>query len=131
MKAYILSVIGAVFLLDLTSLIIPQGKTGKMIGGMVRICGVLIMLLPIVGVVNNIRYAFSEGKTAAADNDYLNKSLSMRVESYILENYGEECTVKKRDCYLTICADRENFPYSFESDIKNAFGEEFIIIYEY
>lgn len=131
MKAYILSVMGAVFLLDLTAIIIPQGKTGKMIGGIIRICGALIMLLPIVGVVNNIRYAFSDGGNSSADTNYLNKSLSMRIESYIEETYGEECTVKKRDCYLTVYADKSIFPSSFERDIKDSFGEEFIIIYEY
>lgn len=131
MRAYILSVIGAVFLLDMTALIIPQGKTGKLICGIVRLCGVLVMLLPIVSLISDARYSLSEDGGVQTDEEYLNKSLAMRIESYIDDSYGVECGVKKLDRVITVYADKALFPDGFEEAIKAAFGEDFIIVYEY
>lgn len=131
MKAYILSVIGAVFLLDVAAMLIPSGKTGKTVTAVVRLGAVLIMLLPVVGVINGIRYAFGESSSFTADESYIDKSVEMQIEDYISENYGVDCDVKKISYIVTVKADKTLFPIDFEESLEAAFGEEITVVYEY
>jgi len=131
MKAYIISVIGAVFLLDIAAAIIPSGKTGKTVCGVIRLCGALIMLLPIANVINNARYTFEGKNLPTTDVSYIDKSLAMQIENYISDNYKIECDVKKQGYILTVYEDKSAFPAGFEEDIKMAFDKNFTVIYEY
>lgn len=131
MKAYIISVIGAVFLMDLVAVLIPPGKTGKTVCGVVKIFGAFVMLLPAVSLINNVGYAFGETSYVETNSAYADKSVELRIENYILESYGLECDVKKRGYILTVYADKDSFPSKFEDDLKITFGENFTVIYEY
>lgn len=132
MKSYIISVMGAVFLMDIVAVMIPPGKTGKTVCGVVKIFGALIMLLPIVSVIGNIGYTFGDSSSSVEiSSAYSDKSEELQIESYISESYEIDCDVKKRGYILTVYADKNIFPDGFEEDLKITFGENFTVIYEY
>lgn len=132
MKTYIISVMGAVFLMDIVAVMIPSGKTGKTVCGAVKIFGAAIMLLPVISLINNVSYTFGDTSSAAdIDQTYADKSAELRIESYISEVYGVDCDVKKRGYILTVYADESGFSDKFEENIKITFGENFTVIYEY
>ena len=47
MKEYILAVCGAVVISALISLLLPEGKTGRFIGGILKLFCLLVMLVPL------------------------------------------------------------------------------------
>lgn len=50
MEGYILAVCGAVILSALVTILLPEGKTGKFINGMLRVFCVAVMLVPLCGL---------------------------------------------------------------------------------
>lgn len=50
MEGYILAVCGAVILSALVTILLPEGKTGKFINGMLRVFCVAVMLVPLYGM---------------------------------------------------------------------------------
>lgn len=50
MKEYILAVCGAVILSALALILLPEGKTGKMINGMLKLFCLLVMLVPLLAM---------------------------------------------------------------------------------
>lgn len=63
MDAYILAVCGAVILSALVTIVLPEGKTGKFIGGILRLFCLLVMLTPLLTLLQT----GSSGDVFAAD----------------------------------------------------------------
>lgn len=85
MSAYILSICGAVILSALVTIIMPEGKIGKFINGVLKILCVFIMLVPLVNWVSDLKF---EGKgegnetEVSLDEDYLDYFFGKQAESF-------------------------------------------------
>lgn len=125
MKAYILSVMGAVFLLDAVSMIIPRGKTEKSITGIVKMCGMLIMLSPVAVLLLRGDYSFEPEISAyETDDSFLDKFECMRIESFIADNYNILCEVKKEGDKIIIFASPSDNAEDILKEIKKHFDAE-------
>lgn len=54
MQTYILGVCGAVIISALVTILMPEGKTGKFIGGILKLFCVAVMLLPVPSLLREI-----------------------------------------------------------------------------
>ena len=54
MQAYILGVCGAVVISALITILLPEGKTGKFIGGILKLFCVAVMLLPVPALLREV-----------------------------------------------------------------------------
>ena len=91
MKAYILSVCGAVIISALVVILLPDGKTGKFINGILKLFCLLVMLVPLFGFIRDFRI---EQRGEVASEIALD-------ENFIDHFYGEiaaeeEAMLKKR-----------------------------------
>lgn len=131
MKAYILSVIGAVFLLDMVAIIVPHGKTGKTITGIVKMCSVLIMLSPVAVLLLQGDYSFdNEISVYEVDYSFTDKFECMRIESFIADNYNILCEVKKEGDKIIIYAPTPDNAEDILKEIKKHFDADAEFEYE-
>ena len=83
MAAYILAVCGAVLLATLVTILLPDGKIGKFINGILRLFCVLILMLPIYNLVDQWRKdgfsATTNGKIEL-DNSFLEHNYAIWAE---------------------------------------------------
>lgn len=74
MKEYILAVCGAVVISALISLLMPEGKTGRFIGGILKLFCLLVMLVPLLQMFKQFAVP-EEGEEVSAgyepDEDFL------------------------------------------------------------
>ena len=138
MSAYILSVCGAVIISALVAIIIPEGKLGKFINGILKIFCVFIMLVPLVRWVSDLRWEpdKNENKNISLDTEYIDYVFGKRAE-----NLSEDiCTVVEKEFSVeaSVVTDWECADYAFSVvkvhiNIKN-FGmnenDEHIMIIE-
>lgn len=113
MRGYILGVCGAVIISALVMILLPEGKTGKFIKGIVRLFCLLVMLVPLLGFFQSIARGdygqivdpngemeldktfieFMYGRRADEDEEMLETALSEElaivVSAEVLWNYAE------------------------------------------
>lgn len=114
MSAYILSICGAVILSALVTIIMPEGKIGKFINGVLKILCVFIMLVPLVNWVSDLKF---EGKgegnetEVSLDEDYLDYFFGKQAESFSEEL--EKIVEKEFSIKVLIVTDWECADYAF------------------
>jgi len=139
MSSYILSVCGAVIISALVSIIMPEGKTGKFINGIVKIACVLIMVSPIISWVYKLKGEKSQSVNnikVDIDDDFLNYFNNVKAEE--LEKDIKKIIENQYDIEVFVEIDWQISNYAFTLkkvliNIKN-FGiykkDEHIIIIE-
>lgn len=139
MSSYILSVCGAVIISALVSIIMPEGKTGKFINGIVKITCVLIMVSPIISWVYKLKGEKSQSVNnikVDIDDDFLNYFNNVKAEE--LEKEIKKIIENQYDIEVFVEIDWQISNYAFTLkkvliNIKN-FGiykkDEHIIIIE-
>lgn len=83
MKAYLLSVTGAILLSALLAILLPEGKMGRFIRGICKLFVFSVLVSPLIGAVIGKQFSFSE-PTLAAEGEYLHRCaelLSARDEA--------------------------------------------------
>lgn len=131
MKSYILSVMGAVFLLDMVAIIIPRGRTEKTVTGVIKMFSILIMLSPIAALLLQGNYSFdTEISVYKADDSFLDKFECMRIESFISDNYNILCEIKKEGDKIIIFASLPDNAEEILEEIKKRFDAEAEFEYE-
>ena len=84
MKEYILAVCGAVILSSLALLIMPEGKTGKFIGGMLKLFCLLVMLIPLLALFRAGTFSDeifgTDSQAAAVDESFIESVFERRAE---------------------------------------------------
>ena len=79
MEGYILAVCGAVILSALVTILLPEGKTGKFINGMLRVFCVAVMLVPLYGMFEKFGApSLPEGRSeeVALDESFMERVFS-------------------------------------------------------
>ena len=104
MSAYILSICGAVILSALVTIIMPEGKIGKFINGVLKILCVFIMLVPLVNWVSDLKF---EGKGEGNETEV---SLD---EDYLDYFFGKQVVEKEFSIKVLIVTDWECADYAF------------------
>lgn len=92
MKAYLLTLTGAILLSAVLSILVSDGKIGKFIKGMTRLFVFSVVILPIASMFGEKRLSFSASEVGT-DVGYLKKCaalLSERDETEIKEYLKEE-----------------------------------------
>ena len=79
MEGYILAVCGAVILSALVTILLPEGKTGKFINGMLRVFCVAVMLVPLYGMFE--KFGAPSLPEGGSDEVALDESFMERVFS--------------------------------------------------
>ena len=110
MTAYILSVIGIVFLGVLVDVIMPEGMMNKYIKGMFGIVSLFVIISPIAKIINSdikIEDVFYNSSATVVDKDFLEatnkqikKQLEITIETNLL-NAGFENTIVEIECNLS------------------------------
>lgn len=85
METYILSVCGAVLVSAVAVILMPEGKIGKFLDGILKLFCMLVILLPIPGLLgtflNNDGGAEGSAGEVSMDSDFIGYVFSMRAES--------------------------------------------------
>lgn len=140
MKEYILGITGIAMLSAVITMISPSKKTGKVIDGVLKLCMVTAILLPILTVFRQTsENFFSETGITTENTAYINNSYSLAIERYVEEEfavtvraeYGEE----KITVYITEGGEiaPELFPELLENiakGVKELCGKETEVFYE-
>ena len=82
MKAYILSVCGAVIVSSLVAILLPEGRTGKFINGILKLFCLLVMLIPFFSFVRGFEFSGS-GESASEielDDAFMDSFYNARAE---------------------------------------------------
>lgn len=85
MSAYILCICGAVMISALITIIMPEGKLGKFINGILKIFCVFVMLVPLVNWVSNLRYGDIKENSAvqvSLDENFLGYFFQKRADVF-------------------------------------------------
>lgn len=83
MDTYILSVCGAVILSAVAAILLPEGRLGKFIGGILKIFCLLIIVLPLPSMLQGIFPDGGETDVSAEmplDETFLNKMFTLQME---------------------------------------------------
>lgn len=80
MKAYILSIAGAVLLSAVITAIAPNGKTGKFVKGTLKLLVLTIMLAPMISWTGNKSFSFPSG-SYTSDESYFATCAEMMERS--------------------------------------------------
>ena len=101
MDAYILAVCGAVILSALVTIVLPEGKTGKFIGGILRLFCLLVMLTPLLALLqtggSGDVFAEETGAEIAPDDSFVAYMFGRRAdeeERAVRERLSEEFGVR-------------------------------------
>ena len=95
MKAYILAVCGAALISALVTVLLPEGKTGKFINGILKLFCLLVMLVPLLALFTGGEGALpslSGQGTMEYDDAFIEKMFARRAEAEAasLESYIDE-----------------------------------------
>ena len=120
MQAYILGVCGAVVISALITILLPEGKTGKFIGGILKLFCVAVMLLPVPALLREVGVTGGgSGGEMQPDEAFIDAVFSRRAEEEeeTLEGkIDEEVGVTALVDILWEC---EDFAYTVEEiDVK-------------
>lgn len=96
MKAYVLSVAGAVILCAVLSIVLPSGKMGKFIRGALKLVVLVVLVSPFVSFLKEGKFSFEEdGFVLESDTDYLENCESLysaqkeaELNAYLSETYA-------------------------------------------
>ncbi len=88
MRAYILGVCGAVIISALLFLLLPGGKLGKFIGGILKLFCVAVMLMPIPQLLRDFNLA--------ADGEMKEGSVALD-EEFISEMFGRQAEAQEEE----------------------------------
>ena len=83
MDTYILSVCGAVILSAVAAMLLPEGRLGKFIGGILKIFCLLIIVLPLPSILEGILPEKEDAEVSAEmplDETFLNKMFTLQME---------------------------------------------------
>lgn len=83
MDTYILSVCGAVILSAVAAMLLPEGRLGKFIGGILKIFCLLIIVLPLPSMLEGILPEKGDTEVSAEtplDETFLNKMFTLQME---------------------------------------------------
>ncbi len=84
MEAYILSVSGAVLVSAVAVMLLPEGKTGKFIGGILKLFCLLVILLPIPKILGKYLGQDAEipsfSEEGELDEDFIDYMFDRRAE---------------------------------------------------
>ncbi len=91
MKAYILSIAGAVLLSAVVTVLAPNGKMGKFVKGTMKLLILIVMLSPLAGFLSGGDFSLSSG-TVGTDSGYLSQCAAMleREDETVIKNYLSE-----------------------------------------
>lgn len=102
MKAYILSIAGAVLLSAVVTAIAPNGKMGKFIKGTLKLLVLTVLLAPMISLTTGKDFSL-ESSELAQDEGYLSACVSILEESdakeisdYLLEEFSVETEVSSQ-----------------------------------
>ncbi len=103
MKEYVLSVAGVALISSIFSMVLPNGNLSKFSYGILRLCCVMTILTPIVGVVDSLSDYFSKDTTTTSvikdevvESSFAvyNEKLEKDLKDYIFLNYNLNSTVQ-------------------------------------
>lgn len=102
MKAYILAVCGAAVISALIAILLPGGKTGKFINGVLKLFCLLVMLVPLFSLFTEQKVIFSEGSgEMEVDSSYVEAVFAQRaeeeedrIEAFIQEEFAVQASVR-------------------------------------
>ena len=106
MHAYILSVCGAVILSALVTILLPEGRLGKFVQGILRIFCLFVVTMPLFSFVSSakdgdIRLPETETGGLVLDEEFIGYVFSRRAEEeekawrdYIAEEFGVRCAAE-------------------------------------
>lgn len=84
MKEYILAVCGAVVLSALLLLLLPEGKTGKFIGGILKLFCLLVMMIPLFDWISDFapkKEPIESTQTIVPDDEFLEYAFALQAEA--------------------------------------------------
>ena len=100
MKAYILSIAGAVLLSAVITIILPDGKMGKFVKGGLKLVILVVLVSPFVNFFTGKNLGFSAGGQISPDGKYIKTCGALMEEadereitSRLLQHYGVEGSV--------------------------------------
>jgi hypothetical protein len=89
MKEYILGITGIAMLSAVISMISPSKKTGKVIDGVLKLCMVSAILLPLADLFRQTSEDFfSETSITTENAAYINNSYALAVERYVKDEFS-------------------------------------------
>lgn len=85
MQTYILSVCGAVIISALVMILLPEGKLGKFVQGILRLFCLFVVTMPLFSLVaswkdGNVQLPGTEGEGAVLDEEFISYVFSQRAE---------------------------------------------------
>ena len=104
MKTYILGVCGAVILSALIFLLLPDGKLGKFIGGVLKLFCIAVILTPVPQLLSDFRLVWSgegDGAAAALDDAFILQMFGRRADA----QEAELAALFADDPGVTVCAE--------------------------
>lgn len=94
MRAYLLSIAGAVILSAVAAALVPEGRMGKFVKGMTRLLVFAVIATPLIGSLSAGEFPFSPGEIGT-DAGYLEACLSLarqnsrgEIEQYLYETFS-------------------------------------------
>jgi hypothetical protein len=98
MRGYILGITGIAILSAIISMISPARKAGKTIDGVLKLCMLSAILLPIVNLFRQTSdIFFTETSITTEDIAYINNSYALAVERYVEEEFTVTVQVEYAD----------------------------------
>ena len=100
MKAYILSIAGAVLLSAVVTIVLPDGKMGKFVKGGLKLVVLVVLISPFVNFFTNKDFGFSSGGQIAPDGKYIKTCSALleeaderEITSYLSDHYSVDADV--------------------------------------
>lgn len=123
MKAYILSVLGCVFLLDIVSLILPSGKIGKSIVSAFRLVAVACIFSPLFSLVKDFRFSL-DSSDIKQDLSVNEKLEIIQIERLIEDNFSLSVNAEICDDGIIILGNTGSYDEDIRKMIKIIYGKE-------
>ena len=100
MSGYLLGVIGVVLISSLLTVVIPQGKTAKLVASLSKLACIVAILMPIPALLSGKEQSFFGETIIQTDDEYIKYLSEMRVReaesnlaAILRESYGDELEV--------------------------------------
>ena len=100
LSGYLLSIIGVVLFCSVLTVVLPQGKTGKIVGAMARLACIITILAPLPAYFNGNTDGFFQKTSIEMDEDFIKYCSELRIEeaqknleNSLREKYDENVSV--------------------------------------
>ena len=100
MRAYLLSIAGAILVAAIITILIPGGRMGKFIKGLTGLFLLAVILAPFIRGVSAGKFTFPESEAVSEDDGYYERCARMLSErdeaelsDYLAETYGVRAAV--------------------------------------